>query len=41
MILSILPIESVIDPPMHAGIEYYTRVTTATEGFNFQIINSY
>jgi len=41
MILGILPIQSVKDPSMHAGIGYYTRVTTATKGFNFQIINSY
>lgn len=40
MILSILPIQNVKDSSMHAGIGYYTRVTIATKGFNFQIINS-
>lgn len=35
MILSILPIQNVKDPSMYAGIGYYTRVTTATKGFNF------
>lgn len=40
MFLSILPIQSVKDPSMHAGIGYNTRVTKATKGFNFQIIDS-
>ena len=40
MILSISPVQSVKGPSMHAGIGYYTRVTIATNGFNFQIINS-